>query len=71
MPKYIGAWTIHTSSLRRELQTALQRDEITATDIVWAGPSGDVVVAATASDIEDIEEYAEYIDSGMVSEYLD
>lgn len=69
MAHYISAWTIHTSSLRRQLAEALEKGDIRADDIVWAGPSGDAVIAATPADLD--EEYAEYTDDGLVSEYID
>lgn len=69
MAHYISAWTIYTSSLRQEIAKALNQGDIKTDDIVWSGPSGDVIVAATAADLD--EEYAEYTDSGLVSEYID
>ena len=71
MVKYISAWTIWTSTLRAELAKAVANSEIQTNDIVWSGPSGDAVIAASPYEIEDKEEYAEYTDSGLVSEYLD
>ena len=69
MAKYISAWEIHTGSLRNILAKAVSDGEIATDDIVWNGPAGDSVVAATAFEIE--EEYAEYLDGGTVEEYLD
>jgi len=69
MSKYISAWTIHTGSLRSEIASALEQGEVAASDIVWRGPSGDAIIAASPADLD--EEYTEYTDSGMVSEYLD
>lgn len=69
MTKYISAWEIHTGSLRSLVAQAVANGEISTDDTVWSGPSGDVIVAACAADLE--EEYAEYIDSGLVEEYFD
>lgn len=66
---YISAWGIHTGSLRSILAKAVEDGEINATDIVWRGPSGDAIVASDPASLE--EEYAEYVDSGQVEEYLD
>lgn len=66
--KYISAWEIHTGSLSSILQSAVDNGEIKESDIVWNGPGGDSVVAASAYDVE--EEYGEYVDGGQVSEYL-
>ena len=66
---YINAWRIHTSSLRTIIAEELAKGNVSENDIVWAGPGGDAVVAATAADLD--EEYAEYTDAGQVSEYLD
>jgi len=68
MTKYISAWTIHTGSLRSEIASALEQGEVAASDTVWRGPSGDAIIAATSADLD--EEYAEYTDSGLVSEYV-
>jgi len=67
--KYISAWEIHTSTLRKRVEEAVKSGEARPNDIVWVGPSGDAVTAATAADLE--EEYAEYVDKGLVQEYLD
>jgi len=69
MAHYISDWEIFTSSLRTKITEALKRGDIKADDIVWGGPSGDVIIAATPADLE--EEYEEYTDQGLVSEYLD
>jgi hypothetical protein len=69
MAHYISAWTIFTRSLRTEIAKALDQGAIKADDIVWGGPSGDAIIAATPADLD--EEYIEYTDHGLVSEYLD
>ena len=66
---HISAWEIFTGSLRQILSSAFSRGEIREGDTVWNGPSGDSIVASTASDLE--EEYEEYADGGLVQEYLD
>lgn len=68
-PRNIHAWSIYTTSIIDRIEKALESGHIKATDIVWQGPSGDAVVAATAAELD--EEYAEYVDRGQVSEYID
>ena len=68
MTKYVSAWEAYTTPIGVTLEAALDAGEIEANDIVWRGPSGDYVVAATSADLD--EEYAEYTDSGLVSEYV-
>jgi len=65
---YISSWEIYTSSISQELQKALTDNKIGTESIVWTGPSGDAIVADSAGDLD--EEYAEYVDSGLVSEYI-
>jgi len=67
---YISSWTIDTEGLSATLAEALSKGKIKSDDVVWAGPSGDAVIAATAADLDDEEEYADYIDNGLVKEYL-
>jgi len=67
--KYISAWRIYTGNLRGIIAQAVQDGEIETSDIVWRGPSGDVVVAPTAADLD--EDYVEFVDSGQIGEYLD
>ena len=66
---YISNWAIWTGNIREILGVKVAQGEIKASDIVWRGPQGDAVVAATAADVE--EEYGDYTDAGQVSEYLD
>jgi hypothetical protein len=71
---YISAWKIHTGSLRKSLTDAIEAGEITEDSIVWRGLGGDAVVTSTPADLLDpavAEDYADYSDSGLVSEYLD
>ena len=67
--KYISSWKIFTATLRQRVQEAFEQGEASPDDIVWAGPSGDAVIAATAADLG--EEYGEYTNAGQVAEYLD
>ena len=66
---YISAWDAHKDGMRNSLQAAVKRGEIDQNDIVWRGPSGDAVVTSDPASLN--EEYADYTDSGQVSEYLD
>jgi len=65
--RYISSWEIYTTSLGQRLQERLDAGKIAATDTVWCGPGGDVVIAAVIDD----EEYMEYVDEGTVHEILD
>jgi len=67
-PKYISSWTAHTSGIRSELDSGLAAGEIKTSDIVWAGPSGDYVIASDPAELD--EDYADYTDAGTVDEYL-
>jgi hypothetical protein len=71
---YISAWEIYTGSLRNILKSAVGREEIKSSDIVWRGPSGDAVVTGDAADLsqddDDAPDYSDYVDSGQVNEYL-
>lgn len=66
---YISAWETFTEGLRSALAEATGAGKIGPNGIVWSGPSGDAVVAADPASLP--EEYAEYVDSGTVSEYLE
>ena len=66
---YFSAWEIHCGGLRGLIAASLAADEIDSSDVVWRGPSGDVIVAASPYEIEG-SEYDEYIDGGLVSEYV-
>lgn len=65
---YISSWWAYTSGIHAILEEAVAQGKIEEDDIVWCGPSGDYVVAATAADLDD--NYMEYSDGGLVSEYL-
>ena len=65
---YISSWEIHTGSLRKCVAQAVKDGKAATNDIVWTGPSGDAIVAATAAHLN--EEYADYTDAGLVEEYL-
>ena len=65
---YISDWKIYTDGIRSAIKEALEAGKIQADDTVWQGPSGDAVVAADAAELD--EEYGDYTDSGLVSEYL-
>lgn len=66
---YISAWEIHTRNLRNIIAKAVEARTIEESDIVWRGPSGDAVVAASPADLD--EDYLDYVDSGSVEEYID
>lgn len=66
---YISAWEIYTENLRDIIAKAVRNGKVQLDDIVWCGPSGDAIIAATAADLG--EEYAEYSDGGRCGEYLD
>jgi hypothetical protein len=65
---YISSWKIYTSSIGQAVQEAVKAEKVKPTDIVWTGPSGDAIISESAADLD--EEYADYTDSGLVSEYL-
>ena len=65
---FISAWT-RFSNLGKVLKGFIAAGDIAATDTVWQGPDGSVVVAPTAGHLDD--EYADYVDEGLVSEYVD
>jgi hypothetical protein len=67
---FFTSWQIHTDGLRQLVTKALEDSEVAENDVVWCGPDGSAVVAASPADLEDTE-YAEYTDSGMVAEYID
>ena len=54
---------------RRTGKCILARGKFITADIIWCGPSGDAIVASDPASLD--EEYAEYVDSGQVEEYLD
>jgi len=63
---YISAWQAHTGSIAEAMEKAVEAGAIRLNDVVWAGPSGDIIIGDDAYD----EDYAEYLDSGTVQEYL-
>lgn len=65
---YLSAWSISTKGLRNLLAEALENGLIDAADVVWFGPSGDAVVAASPADLA--ENYMEYTDQGQVEDHL-
>ena len=64
---YFSAWQIHTEGLPGLLRDALNANRIKPSDVVWYGPSGDVVVADDVAHTE----YDEYTDNETVAEWLD
>jgi len=66
---YISGWEIHTRGLRQIITTAFWEGKIATDDIVWRGPSGDAYIGTMTASIE--EEHSEYVDSGLVNEYLE
>ena len=65
---YVSAWQAHTGSIGSILENARNAGDINDSDTVWAGPSGDYVIAASPADLD--EDYADYSDSGTVSEFI-
>jgi len=65
--KYFSSWTIHTETFAGAFQDALTNNQIDAADAVWRGPSGDAVVC---DGVPLDEEYADYIEDGIVEDYL-
>ena len=68
MTTYISSWQAFISNPRHEFDQALTQGTIQRNDIVWAGPSGDFVIASDPAELD--EEYADYIDAGTVKDYL-
>jgi len=68
---YISSWAIHVNErgISGVLQAALTNNLIGASDSVWRGPGGDAVVETLEGDIAD-SEYAEFVDGGIVEDYL-
>jgi hypothetical protein len=65
--KYFTGWTIYTQTCSGAFQQALTDNQIDAGWAVWRGPSGDALVT---DEFPDDEEYADYIESGNVEDYL-
>jgi hypothetical protein len=66
---YISAWKIHKEGIRNILDRAVDDGKVSKGNIVWYGPSGDVVVANDPASLD--EQYADYTNEGLVSKYLD
>jgi len=66
---YFSAWTIYTKTFAGAFQEALTANQIDASDIVWRGPSGDAMVTSEDDYLLD-EEYADYVEDGIVEDYL-
>ena len=66
--KYFTAWTIHAHGFAGAFQQALTDNQIGASWNVYRGPSGDAVVAENIAELD--EEYADYIEDGIVEDYL-
>ena len=64
----IDEWEIALVGLRRRLRSLLRAREIELTDYVWVGPDGGVCVSAY---VPLDESFAEYVEEGQVSEYLE
>ena len=64
---YFSDWTIHTQTFAVAFQQALTDNRIGADWSVWRGPSGD---ALATDEHPDDEEYADYIEDGIVEDYL-
>ncbi len=61
-------WTVFQGKLDDAVLIALAAGTINKSDIMWRGPSGDYMIASDSAELD--EEYADYIDAGMVDEYL-
>ena len=68
MDKYFNSWTIHTQTFSGAFQDALTNNQIGASWSVFRGPSGDAVVAENIAELD--EDYADYVESGIVEDYL-
>ena len=66
--KYFTAWTIHVETPANAFQDALTNNQIDSSWGVYRGPSGDIVVAENIGELDD--EYADYIEDGIVEDYL-
>ena len=66
--RYFTAWDIYTQTFAGAFQQALTNNQIDASNTVYRGPSGDAVVI---EDDELDEEYADYVEDGIVEDYLD
>ena len=66
MQHYISEWRVYTETLGQALERDLGQGLVRTNWAVWRGPSGDALVADEWPD----EDYADYIESGTVDEYL-
>jgi len=66
--KHFTSWTIHVETLAGAFQKALTDNQIDASWGVYRGPSGDAVVADNIAELD--EDYADYVEDGIVEDYL-
>ena len=66
---YISAWAVYTKGLAAKVQQLFHSNYVNRDDVVWVGPSGDAIICADAGGLG--EEYGDYMDGGLVEEYLE